>query len=196
MATRTLTWIASGLIFAVLTGLPAGYAAYQHTNFRNVRVVKPGVLYRSGQLSQQGLERLVHDHGIKTVISLRDSDSQDVPPPDLKEEEFCKAQDIRHVRIAPKSWWPEYDGPAPAEQGIETFLRVMDNPANYPVLLHCFAGIHRTGAMVAVYRMEFDRWTNSESLYELRATGYKNLDRELDVLGYLECYRARWQRAK
>ena len=44
-----------------------GYAAYRNANFRNVRVVKDGVLYRSGQLSQAGLERLLHDHGIARV---------------------------------------------------------------------------------------------------------------------------------
>jgi protein tyrosine/serine phosphatase len=70
----------------------------------------------------------------------------------------------------------------------------MDDPANFPVLVHCFAGIHRTGAYVAVYRMEHDRWTNAEALDELRAFGYRNLDDEWDVLGYLEQYRPRWWR--
>ena len=48
--------------------------------------------------------------------------------------------------------------------------------------------------MVAVYRMEHDRWTNSEALAELRAAGYKNLDKEWDVLAYLENYKPRWMK--
>jgi tyrosine-protein phosphatase SIW14 len=185
----------------VLIGLPVAYAGYQKANHRNVRVVTPGVLYRSGQLSRTGLDRMVHDHGIRTVVSLRDPPSPPLAkgglggwPPDTAEADFCNSQDIKHFRITPKSWWPEYDGPPPAEQGVATFLKVMDDPAYYPVLLHCFAGTHRTGAMVAIYRMEYDRWTNSEALAELRGAGYKNLDNELDVLAYLENYKPRWMR--
>ena len=68
----------------------------------------------------------------------------------------------------------------------------MDDSNRYPVLVHCFAGIHRTGAMVALYRMEYERWPTAEALDELRANGYRNLDDEWDVLGYLEQYRPRW----
>lgn len=181
-------------VAATVVGVPFAVAQYQKANLRNIRTVTPHVLYRSGQLSLAGLERVIHDHGIRTVISLRDADVPGQTPPDAAEEEFCKQRGIRHVRITPRSWWPEYDGPPPAERGIAQFLRVLDDSANQPVLLHCFAGTHRTGAMVAIYRMEYDRWTNSEALAELRAAGYKNLDNEADVLNYLENYRARWRR--
>lgn len=191
MNPNRLTILGVVAIALVLVGLPAGYVHYREANLRNFRVVSPGVLYRSGQLSILGLQRIVHDHGIRTVVSLRDSDSPDLPPPDLKEEEYCLEKDINYVRITPKSWWPEYDGPAPAEQGVKTFLKVMDDPANFPVLIHCFAGVHRTGAMVAIYRMEFDGWNNAEALAELRDGGYKNLDNEMDVLTFLEEYRPR-----
>lgn len=179
-------------VLAVLVGLPLAYADYQKSHHRNVRVVKPGVLYRSGQLSRSGLSRVIHDHGIRTVVSLRDSYVEGVQPPDAAEAAECERLHIRHVRITPKSWWPQYDGPPPAEQGIAKFLAVMDDAATYPVLLHCFAGTHRTGAMVAVYRMEYDRWTNDEALAELRGAGYTNLDNESDVLSYLKSYKPRW----
>jgi len=184
--------LAVALTAAIVIGLPLGHAHHRQAHLRNFKVVRPGVLYRSGQLSLDGLDRLIDAFGIRTVVSLRDSDDGHSPPPDAAEEAFCRKVDVHHVRIAPRSWWPEYDGPPPAEQGVTTFLKVMDDPANYPVLVHCFAGVHRTGAMVAVYRMEFERWTNAEALQELRAGGYKNLDRELDVRTYLETYRPRW----
>jgi protein tyrosine/serine phosphatase len=191
---RAVNIIGVGTVALILIGLPTAYASYQKANHRNVRTVTPGVLYRSGQLSQSGLERMIHDYGIRTVVSLRDTYVEGVNPPDAAEADFCKSLDIKHIRITPRSWWPEYEGPPPAEQGITTFLKVMDDPANYPVLLHCFAGTHRTGAMVAIYRMEYDRWTNSEALAELRGAGYKNLDNETDVLSYLENYRSRWRK--
>src|SRR5207249_1552206 len=78
---------------AVLIGLPLGDASYRQSNFRNFRVVKPGVLYRSGQMSLAGLERAVHDYGIRTVVSLRDAEVPGERPPDLAEEEYCRKQD-------------------------------------------------------------------------------------------------------
>ena len=48
----------------------------------------------------------------------------------------------------------------------------MDDPANYPVLIHCRAGLHRTGVLVAVYRMEYDRWSPSEAVREMLENGF------------------------
>ena len=48
----------------------------------------------------------------------------------------------------------------------------MDDPASYPVLIHCKAGLHRTGILAALYRMEYEGWTREEALHELKAHGY------------------------
>jgi tyrosine-protein phosphatase SIW14 len=146
------------------------------------------VLYRSGQTSLAGLKRLIHDYGIRTVVTLRDAHVPGRPPPDQAEEDYCRKEDIRYVRIPPRNWWAPA-GPAPVQVGVDRFLEVMRDPDNHPVLVHCFAGIHRTGAYCAIYRMEFDGWTNTEALEEMRACGYDTLDEEWDILGYLENYR-------
>ena len=48
----------------------------------------------------------------------------------------------------------------------------MDDPANYPVLIHCKAGLHRTGILVAVYRMEYEGWTPQAAIRELKDNGF------------------------
>jgi tyrosine-protein phosphatase SIW14 len=49
---------------------------------------------------------------------------------------------------------------------------MMSDPAvPKPVLIHCFAGIHRTGGHVAAYRIERNGWTPEEALRELQAHG-------------------------
>jgi protein tyrosine/serine phosphatase len=183
-------WSFGLLTVAAIIGGPIGYVTYRNANFRGFRAVEPGVLYRSGQMSQAGLERVIADYGIRTVITLRDPVVSGKEP-DWGEEEFCCERDLKYYRIAPAHWESPNGGPAPADAGVQTFLRVIDNPANLPVLIHCFAGVHRTGAYLAVYRMEFNHWSNTQALDELRAT-YRNLDDEADVLGYLENYRPRW----
>jgi tyrosine-protein phosphatase SIW14 len=182
-------------VVVLLIGGPVGYAYYRQTNLRNFHAVREGVLYRSGQMTIAGLKSVVHDHGIKTVVSLRDSVYSNDPPPDLAEENYCLAEAIRYVRISPRSWWAP-DGSIPAEIGVNRFLEVMDDPTNYPVLIHCFGGIHRTGAFCAVYRMDKQHWTNEQAIQELRAGGYKELTDDWDLLHFLKKYQPRWQRQR
>src|SRR5688572_25770674 len=101
---RAFPWLMGFLVAAVLVGLPWGYAEHRQAHYRNLRVVKPGVLYRSGQMSLVGMKRAVHDYGIRTVVTLRDADVPGDPPPDLAEEEYCRAQALKHVRITPRRW--------------------------------------------------------------------------------------------
>jgi tyrosine-protein phosphatase SIW14 len=176
------------LLGVMLIGGPIGHAYNRQRHMRNFRVVRDGVLYRSGQMSLSGLKWAIHDYGIKTVITLRDSYSSKDPAPDLAEEKYCQDQAIHYCRISPRTWWAP-DGLLPAaEEGVRLFREVMDDPKNYPVLIHCFAGIHRTGAFCAIYRMEYENWTNDQAIAEMRACGYKDLEDEWDLLKYLERY--------
>lgn len=180
-------------IVSLLIGGPLGYMSYRNRNFRNFRTVEPGILYRSGQLTQDGLERIVHDYGIRTVITLRDADEPGKRPPDWREEQYCRKMDIYHYRLPPQLWWSE-SGPIPADENVKKLLEVLDDPKHFPVLIHCFAGAHRTGAYCAIYRMEYDHWDNQTALDELQQCGYDHLYSEWDVLGYLQNYVPRWKR--
>ena len=180
------------LIVLALIGGPPLYGWHSQAQTRNFRVVKDGVLYRSGQMTRAGLKQVVHDYGIRTVITLRAADVPGEPPPDVDEENWCRKNEINHFRIAPARWW-SVKGPAPADEGVRRFRAIMNDPDNYPVLVHCFAGIHRTGAYCAVFRMEHDHWTNAQAIAEMKSVGYDNLDEELDILGYLEQYVPTWK---
>ncbi len=185
---RYLLRLAGVFIVIILIAAPVAFAVHQQNQMRNFRVVKDGVLYRSGQMSPEGLKRVVHDYGIKTIISLRDNNR----PTDLAEEEYCAKEEIKFLRLPPRQWWAQ-TGLAPVEENVAAFREVMADPANYPVLVHCFAGVHRTGAFCAVYRMEHDHWTNAQAINELKEFGYNNLGEEWDVLGYLEEYKPTWR---
>ena len=174
-----------------LIAAPAGYALREQAQTRNFRVVRRGVLYRSGQMSRAGLRRVLHDYRIRTVISLREG----VADADRDEEQFCRREEVNFVRIPPRHWW-DPSGSAPAEEGVQTFLRVMADPRNHPVLVHCFGGVHRAGAYAALYRMEFEHWGNEQALAEMRACGYTTLEDEWDILGYLEQYVPSWARGE
>jgi tyrosine-protein phosphatase SIW14 len=150
--------------------------------------VVPDVLYRSGQMDRAGLERFVYDYGIRTVITLRE-ESKSVDKAMAWEQAFCAENGIKFVQIPPARWWVD-DGPPPAREGVERFLAIMRDPEKYPrpVLIHCFAGQHRSGAYCAIYRMEFQGWTADEALEEMRQLGYDRIDEELDVRTFIRSY--------
>jgi tyrosine-protein phosphatase SIW14 len=172
-----------GVILACIVA-PVALAVREQRHVRNFHVVRAGVLYRSAQLTVPGLRRIINDHCIRTVINLRDG----IVPFDRAEEEFCTKEEIHFVRLLPESW-DGGAGCAAVDDNVRTFLEVMRNPTNHPVLVHCFAGIHRTGAYCALYRMEFEGWSNDEAISELKAHGYDNFDYEDDIRGYLTTYR-------
>jgi tyrosine-protein phosphatase SIW14 len=196
---RTARWTLAALLFAFLIGGPIGYARYRKATFRNFHVVETDKVYRSGQLSRDGLIRAIHDYGIKTVISLREAKHPGEPPPDADEQKFCHDEELYYFRLPYRtlaqveSPWVKHGGKANIDPYVERFLAIMDNPKHYPVLIHCTAGMHRTGAYVAIYRTEYDRWDNDRALEEIKEYGYDEIDDHNDILEYLQSYVPRWK---
>jgi len=178
----------------VIAAVPLVFAAHRGIQYRNFRVVEEGVLYRSGQLTPEGFDRIVTEKAIKTVITLRTTRKPGVPPPDSWEEEYCAARSIKHVRIVPRLWATDERGEIPAEQAVKAFLAEMDDPTNYPVLVHCFAGIHRAGTMCAIFRMEFHHWPADRAIREMQLCGFDPLDMQQYIEGYLRAYKPRAKR--
>jgi tyrosine-protein phosphatase SIW14 len=182
-----MRWLAGilgvGVVLACIV-VPVALAVRQQQHLRNFQVVRDGVLYRSAQLTVPGLRRVVNDYRIRTVVNLRDG----LTALDRAEEEFCAKEEIRFVRLLPESWDGEA-GSADVDDNVRTFLQLMRDPANHPVLVHCFAGIHRTGGYCALYRIECEGWSNDQAIAELKAHGYDNFEYEADIRGYLTTYR-------
>ena len=168
----------------------AGYEVRTDERYRNFRVVEPGVLYRSGQMDTAGLGRVAREFDIQTVVSFRDVRDDKEPDPDLiGEQQFCESRGITYVRLTPKPWGPDATGQVPVEENVREFLRVMDERRKAgAVLIHCMRGVHRTGAYTAIYRMEFNGWSNSDAIAEMVERGYDTLDDDPDILQYLGSY--------
>ena len=184
-------FVLAGTALAMVVAAPLVYSSHCNTHLRNLRVVEDGVLYRSGQLTPAGLDRVIHDHHIKTVITLRASRQSGGKSPDEWEEAFCAARNVNHVRIVPRVWGADEAGEIPAEQGVRAFLAVMDKKENHPVLVHCFAGIHRTGTMCAIFRMEYHGWTAERAMEEMQLYGFAPEDMHQHIGAYLRSYEPR-----
>src|SRR5262249_17069973 len=56
----------------------------------------------------------------------------------------------------------------PSDQAVNQFLKLVNDPANMPVYVHCQGGRHRTGVMTAVYRMTKDGWSAARAYQEMK----------------------------
>jgi tyrosine-protein phosphatase SIW14 len=144
---------------------------------KRLREVDPGRVYRAGELTADGIADAVERLKIRTILNLQD----DYPDPDIcrsfwdwntvKESDLCRQLGVRYVLIKP-DLISRHDVPLDRPAAVDEFLRLMDREDTYPVLIHCKAGLHRTGVMTAVYRMEYQGWTPQEAYAELKAHGF------------------------
>lgn len=166
-----------GSLVLLVVGIPilAYRAEFAHT--KRLREVVPQKLYRSGQLTREGLEEVIAGHGIKTVLNLQ----HEAPDPVLEDKFFRSTGEtesqacarlgakylLMHVDLIPRNRLE-----AERPWVIDEYLKVLDDPASYPILLHCRAGLHRTGLLTAIYRMEYEGWTTGAATRELKANGF------------------------
>ena len=181
---KNLAGIGAVTLTLAAFSLPILLTLQQRGKYRHVGEVRQGVLYRSAQLSPNVLRQFINDHGIRTVVNLRNTLTGD----DLAEEHYCRAQGLRFVRIEPLSL-DGGQGAAPIDAGLKRFLDVMADPTNHPVLLHCYRGVHRTGVYTAIYRVEFEKWTMAQAVAEMCDNGYDTLADHADVRSYLASYK-------
>ena len=196
MVQRVATVVGALLLAAVVVGVPLGYRSVMSTKYRNFRVVEPEVLYRSGQMSAAGLASTVEQYGIKTVISLRELRDDGKPSPDSDEVKYCAERGVRHVILSPAKWVGVDGKPAPVEPNVAAFLKILDDPAAHPVLVHCFAGIHRTGGYVSLYRMEYGGWPADDAIREMKGMGTVRTTFDDEIPDYLRAYTPRSSRGR
>jgi protein tyrosine/serine phosphatase len=125
-------------------------------------VVKPGVLYRSGQLTGAQLEAAVGRFGIKTIVNFLRSGAEVE-----RERELARRLGVDFLHLPMPG-----DGFGREEQ-FRAALEAVDDPERRPVLVHCARGTCRTGAAVALYRYERDGWTVEDVASEMRRQTYR-----------------------
>ncbi|HEU0180435.1 MAG TPA: dual specificity protein phosphatase family protein [Blastocatellia bacterium] len=127
-----------------------GAAAVTIDNFGQVN----DHIYRGGQPKGVHYRQLVV-LGIKTVLDLRG----DAEPDSKTDAEQAGLQYI-NLPLEPKRY--------PQAYAATRFLEIVNEQANWPVFVHCAGGRHRTGAMIAVYRMAMDHWTVDQAYKEMK----------------------------
>jgi tyrosine-protein phosphatase SIW14 len=88
------------------------------------------------------------------------------------ESELCRQCGVRYIALDGGVLDHPDDTPDGRPKVIDDFLAICDDPANHPILVHCKAGLHRTGLLTAVYRMEYEKRSQGEVVREMLANGF------------------------
>lgn len=112
-------------------------------------------LYRGEQPTASGMQTL-KEMGIKTIINLRSFHS---------DRDVIGATDLRQEHIFMQSWYPQ-------QEDAVKFIRLVTEPTNTPVFVHCHHGADRTGTLCAVYRIVVQGWTKQDAIREMTEGGY------------------------
>ena len=113
-------------------------------------------LYRAGQPTQEGFKNL-YDYGIRVVLSLRSNhDDRDLAG-DTK---------LELLRVPMAAWFIR-------DQDIIAALRILrSRDPKKPLLVHCWHGADRTGAVIAAYRIVCQNWTAPDAIREMQEGGF------------------------
>ncbi|MGH9836211.1 MAG: fused DSP-PTPase phosphatase/NAD kinase-like protein [Blastocatellia bacterium] len=111
-------------------------------------------IYRGGQPKDDEYRELA-SIGIKTVIDLRE-DAENYA------RRSTEGAGMQYVNLRLNAKRP------PTAEESERFLALVNDQRNWPVFVHCAGGRHRTGVLVAVYRMEMDGWDSKRAYREMK----------------------------
>jgi protein tyrosine phosphatase (PTP) superfamily phosphohydrolase (DUF442 family) len=122
-------------------------------------------LYRSARPESAGFQEL-EKMGVKAVL--------DVESP--ADEVSAKGTSLKLYHVPMNAFGLR-------DESVLEAMRILSDPANRPIVIHCQHGADRTGAMMALYRVVVQGWTKEDALREMNAGGYhhsswfSNLDR-------------------
>jgi protein tyrosine/serine phosphatase len=153
-------WLTALAATLVLTGVAVSVTQDNHkTEFKNFGKINENY-YRGSQPSKDEFAKL-KAMGIKTVIDLR----RDAKP---EEPEQVRSLGMQYFNI------PLRSSKAATTEQTDYFLKLVGDPANWPVYVHCKGGRHRTGALTAVYRITHDGWTADRAYQEMTEFDFNN----------------------
>lgn len=99
--------------------------------------------------------------GVKTVIDLRKDSLGEA-------SDWASAAGLQYANI------PLTTRRAATEDQTSYFLRLVNDPGNWPVYVHCKGGRHRTGEMTAIYRISRDGWTAEQAYKEMKQYDFED----------------------
>ena len=133
-------------------------------------LVEPN-FYRSPQPTKEGFKALVIGKGLRTVVNLRASHSDD---------RLTQGLELRLFNFKMRAWHIERMDVVGALRALRSETRTG------PTLLHCTLGADRTGLVAALYRIIYQGWSKHAALEEMEDGGFGFHDIWINIPRYID----------
>jgi protein tyrosine phosphatase (PTP) superfamily phosphohydrolase (DUF442 family) len=177
-------------IFGVLMILVCKYVYDMNIN-HNFETITEGKVYKSAVIPPNEIASYVKKYHIKSIVDLRMPGTNDlVLNPEIPGE--LQAERTAVAKIGGVNYFSNPSEQVPNEQNIAIFTKIMDNKDNYPVLIHCYHGTGRAEMYAALYRIEYESFTNEAARQGVRTLiKFSSFDDGTPKGEYLKAYKSR-----
>jgi len=155
MMSRRVRWTIRGIL---ITGVVIGVWIDQHRErYKHFAVHEDGMIYRSAWLEPDVMREVIERHQIRTVVNL-------CAPGEMGERRWREEREVVSNAGARLIEMPMTVMVQPEQDAVGGHLRILANPDNYPMLVHCQHGMTRTAKFLVMYDAAFRGMTAEESL--------------------------------
>jgi protein tyrosine/serine phosphatase len=185
------------VLLVVLVALVAtGKYVYDININHNFETITEGKVYKSGAIPPDEIADYIKAYKIKSVIDLRFPGTQDLENnPEIPQE--LTAEKVAVEKIDGVKYFNNGSDQVPVQKNLDAFFKIMDNPSNYPVLIHCYHGVGRAEMYSAIYRIEYEGWDRDEARTSTRfLTKFSSFDLGKPKGDFLHQYQSRKEKQK
>jgi protein tyrosine/serine phosphatase len=152
--------IGFSLLFVVL--VLVGKYVYDMNINHNFETITEGKVYKSGVIPPDEIADYVTKYHIKSIVDLRFPGTQNLKDnPEIPAELTAEKNTV--AKLKGVNYFNNGSDQVPAQKNLAVFFKIMDNPANYPVLIHCYHGVGRAEMYSALYRIEYEGWDKDKA---------------------------------
>ncbi|HSD13859.1 MAG TPA: dual specificity protein phosphatase family protein [Flavobacterium sp.] len=185
-----------GLLVLLIIVIGVGKYVYDMNINHNFETITEGKVYKSGVIPPDEIEDYVKEYHIKSIVDLRfPGTGDDVNNPEIPAELTAEKEAI--AKIPGVNYFNNGSDQVPQQHNLDMFFKIMDNPENYPVLIHCYHGVGRAEMFSALYRIEYEDMDRDEARENTRfLTKWSSFDLGKPKGDYLHSYESRKQKAE
>lgn len=187
--------VVSAVVIAVLSR--------EHLIVKRFAVVEPGQVFRGGYAKPWPLKRMIEKHGVKQILCLLDYRPHPASGPASQAIALDNAarqqQRLDEQKVALETGAVIEEIPMPGNgcasfHDLDRAADIVADPARRPLYVHCAAGVQRTGAVIAAYRMKHQGWSLKQALEEAEQHGL-NRRKNPELYEHLQRYAVRLEGA-